>query len=347
MNEPIKIGPMGMQTPALEPAHTELCKVIGGETASLFNGQYGFPQKRRDSLYEVVWTAKQQEWHPALSFIPLKKSYQSNVRVLERTYLEGWDEAIYNLYTAFTPHDNAVLVTGIEVGTILDFAVPRGLIITDSTSIRGPPFMATPLTNIGDEAAASKVNPLLALIQTEIDNHKWGMKSGSRLTTFIQELKSDGETPFVGRMPPKNFNVRFPKCLGIVPVGNQTLIVASTCGPASIEEKQRLDHGRVVRDVAISRGIVKFYIAPQSSVQFVYAFSAMRQASKIAGMAKHDGLVRSKPIAEMGHLPLFMFVESLRRQYQPETNEISLHEIFGTMKSPRVTELVNIFDGKQ
>ncbi len=334
-----------METPALEPAHIELCRTIGGETAYCFSGQGLFPQRRRDSLYEVVWTAKRQELRPALSLIPVKRSYQTNVRVLERTYLEGWDETIYTLYTAFTPADNAVIVTGIEVGTILDFAVPRGLIITDSDSFRGPPFKATPLTNIGVEAA-SKANPLLALIQMEIDNHEFNMAKGSLLTSYIDKFKSDGETPFVGRMPPKNFHVRYPKCLIIVPVGSQTLIAASTCGAASIDEKERLDHGRVVRDVSIDRETVKYYIAPQSWLELGYAFGAVSQASKIAGKAKYDGSVRSRLIGEAGDLQFLMLVESLRRQHQPKTNEISLHETFGTMKSSRVAELVEPLAGK-
>ena len=180
----------------------------------------------------------------------------------------------------------------------------------------------------------------------EIDNHQFNMAKGSILTSYIDKFKSDGETPFVGRMPPKNFNVRFPKCLIIVPVGNQTLIAASTCGVASIDEKERLDHGRAVRDVSTDRGTVKYYIAPQSWLELGYAFGAVSQASKIAGTTKYDGPVRSRLIGEAGDLQFFMLVESLRRQHQPKTNEISLHEVFGTMKSSRVAELVDPLAGE-
>ena len=288
-----------------------LCEVLDDVTQKTLGNQLASKPS-----YEVVWLEKMQEqsWAPALSLIPMKgmHSFGFNVRVLQRLFFKDNEEPVYIMYGCFTPRDSLVIVASIEVGVLLDFIVPRGLIMKkDELSL---------LSNHG-ESSQSTTNPLDVIIQREMEN-----KKKSKLMLSFKGLDTD-----IGF---QDVDTKVERYLVIAPRNNRTLVAVSSSArpPKQVKKKITLPKGSWPK----TQGC--YFWMPSKEI-LADAIALLGHASKRASTVRCDYPVTSLLPEVQGLLPVHLALEAERMELTPEGDSISLDEMMGQRHSERMSSI--------
>ena len=154
---------MTAETPQLRPKEMALCQSIAAVTKRTLSQWL-----ERAPLYDVSWGEQKKEssWSPALSIIPITKmsTYHTNVTVLQKLRFKESEDDVLVLYKAITPRDDTVIVTGLEVGVLVDAVAPRGFKVDAEGLSR--------LVNNEDQTFQRLETPLDAVIRKEFANNE-------------------------------------------------------------------------------------------------------------------------------------------------------------------------------
>jgi len=288
-----------------------LCEVLDDVTQKTLGKQLaGKPS------YEVVWLEKMQEksWVPALSLIPMKRmhSFGFNVRALQLLFFKDSEEPVYVMYGCFTPRDGLVIVASIEVGVLLDFTVPRGLIMKkDELSL---------LRNRG-ESSQSTTNPLDAVIRREMEH-----KKKSKLMQSFKGLDTD-----IGF---EDVDTKVDRYLVIAPRNNRTLVAVSSSArpPKQVKKTILYPEGNWPR----KKGC---YFWMPNNETLADAIALLGHAANRASTVRCDYPVTSLLPEVQGLLPVYLALEAGRMELMPEDDSLSLDEMMGRQHSERVSSI--------
>jgi predicted Zn finger-like uncharacterized protein len=242
--------------------------------------------------------------------------YAANVLAFHRFTVDGFEPPLFGVYTGFTPSLFDIAFPLIELGTILDFAVPRGLLVTDELSLTRP-YNVIPLENVGDIGRPMD-NPLLSLMRREIDQRK-----KSELFEDFGELMRETEVRFLFT----KFSVEKPKWILALPRNGHTiLVVHSVCwGLGAVSEKVNL-FGRSQ----------KFRIIPPKTRTIYDCANVLRKMAYIASNTRTDADISSRfPAVDKKYfegtiLGQYLASEAKRMQEDPERTPATLKEFVGT-----------------
>lgn len=337
MSNEITIGPKDWETPQLNNREIAVLKAVDLQSRHIFEDKM-----KRPSLYEIIWVDKKSKFTPKLSIIPISRSHGVNLNVLQRLFLKDFDYPIYILYRAMTPQDHNIIFTGTQAGIILDYPVDRGFFLKDKIVFRGPGYEAVPLVNLDDsEERVSLMNPLLALIESEIRNSgSWLDDKKSSLMGMYDRFSDNDETPPIGL---SKYKGKAPKGFIITPYGNKTIIFASTCDCSSVFDK-RLDKGRIKEAVELDGKRRTLTISPPGLGGINLTTQVVRTATNLTNQAKSERNVISKPPNKLGLNFRYLLLEAQRRQLGDTQGEISLHEILGQAPDSRIKMVFDSID---
>jgi hypothetical protein len=313
--EPLKLGPEEMA----------LCQSIAAVTERTLSEWL-----EKTPLFEVSWREQKKEssWSPALSIIPVsrKSSFRSNVTVLQRLRFKGGEEDVLVLYKATTPRDDTVIVTGLEVGTLVDVVVPRGFHVGSGGWTR--------FENNEDQKNQRKETPLGAVLRTEFQN----TKKSKLMQTYVQLANSSEYVTSVRLTAPrKTLTINSPRGLFIAPYYNKTIVVATSCACPPNGFKRKID---------LERGTVNFEFGVPNDRILSTGINIVGQLSRLIKDYACDYPVSTTFESIEGLLALYLTFEASRKKYKPEENALTLSELFGFGEADRIGELMNLIKGE-
>jgi hypothetical protein len=307
----------------LNPEEMALCQSIAAVTDRTMSQWL-----EKTPLFEVSWREQEKEssWTPALSIIPVsrKSSFKTNVNVLQRIRFKGGEEDVLVLYKAITPRDDTVIVTGLEVGTLVDVTVPRGF----STGAGG----LRRFENKEDHKNQRQKTPLDAVIRREFQNEKM-----SKLAQTYVQLANASEYKSSIRMTGRSvYTISSPRGMIIAPYYDKTIVVATSCAcpPDGFKRKIELE-GRTVN--------FEFGV-PHDSILGA-AINLVGQLSRLTKDYACSYPVTTTFDSIEGLLTLYLMFEASRRRFKPEEGVLTLSEFFGFGESDRIGELMNSIKG--
>lgn len=254
--------------------------------------------------------------------------YAPNLLALHRFNIRDIKFPVYCMYTGTTTSHFDVAFWSIEVGTVLDFSVPRGLLITDEISFTKP-YRVAPLENVGD-TSQPKDNPLLSLVNQEIENRK-----KSELFEQFHWLEREAEIQFLYT----KFKSQIPKWILVLPRENFTILIVHSGNSG---------HGALAEEVEMVGKIQKFRILPPRTSNVRSSFNVLRNMVEFASYTKTDSKTSSLlPRVEkerysgtiLGH---YLIREAKRKCDAPEGSPIALETFVGTTKIYRLQSLTDL-----
>ncbi|MGY5863455.1 MAG: hypothetical protein RTV41_02565 [Candidatus Thorarchaeota archaeon] len=309
----------------LDPEELALCQLIAAVTERTLSEWL-----EKKPLFEVSWREQQKEssWSPALSIIPVsrKSSFRSNVTVLQRLRFKGGEEDVLVLYKATTPRDDTVIVTGLEVGTLVDVVVPRGVHVGSGGWTR--------FENNEDQKNQRKETPLDAVLRTEFQN----TKKSKLVQTYVQ-LTNSSEYVTTVRLtaPRKTLTINSPRGLFIMPYYDKTIVVATSCACPPNGFKRKIE---------LRRGTVNYEFGAPNDNILRSAINIVGQLSRLIKDYACDYPVSTTFESVEGLLSLYLMLEASRRKYKPEENALTLSEILGYGTDDRISDLMNSIKGE-
>jgi hypothetical protein len=315
---------MAIEPQQLGPEEMALCQSI---TAVIDRTLSEWLEKT--PLYEVSWREQQKEssWSPALSIIPVsrKSSFKSNVSVLQRLRFKGGEEDVLVMYKALTPRDDTVIVTGLEVGTLVDVTVPRGFRIGQGGFMR--------FENKEDQKNQREETPLDAVLRKEFQNEK-----NSKLVQTYVHLANSSEYMSSIRMTGRSkFTINSPRSIFIAPYLNKTIVIATSCACPPNGFKRKIE---------LERGTVNFEFGVPNDSVLQSAINIVGQLSRLIKDYACSYPVSTTFESVEGLLALYLMFEASRRKYKPEENALTLSELLGYGKDDRISDLMNSIKGE-
>ena len=303
------------------PRELTLCKTISAITETVLGENLdGTP------LYEVGWfdVDKESSWKPALSLIPVSKqsTYRPNVHVYQQFNVRGIESPFYAHYEGFTPRDDTVIVSGIEIGTVLDLSIPGGIFF-----LGGKGWYPT---EYYDESFAEMNNPVYYTIKKESENLK-----ESRLLQNVRGLYVSSEYKATMRLGPRGiYNLSYPATYNLIPRGKNTVVMVSTCAvpPKGFKEKLTVSEGHTIN----------FEFGPPSDVALSNGINVMWELMHRARMIQstEEVIARSPPLGS--ELMMYLVLESARRLKAVRGDRLSFRDVFDPNPSDVVNELFNL-----
>ncbi len=315
---------MATEPPKLGPEEMALCQSIAAVTERTMSQQL-----EKTPLFEVSWREQKKEssWSPALSIIPVsrKSSFKSNVNVLQRLRFKEGEEDILVLYKAITPRDDTVIVTGLEVGTLVDVMVPRGFRVGSGGWTR--------FENNEDLKNQRKQTPLDAVLRKEFQNPK----KSKLAQTYVHLADSSEYLSSIRITGRSKFTINSPRSIFIAPAYNKTIVIATSCAcpPNGFKRKIELERGTVNFEFGVPNGNVL-----KSAVNIVVQLSRL-----IKDYACNYPISTTFESVE-GLLALYLMLEASRRKFKPEENTLTLSELFGFGTADRISDLMGSIKGE-
>ncbi len=309
-----------------EPRELTLCRTISAVTETALRDELaGTP------LYEVEWysTEKQSSWTPALSLIPVsrKSTFRPNVHVYQQIRVRDVETPLYTHFEGFTPRDDTVIISGIEIGAVLDYPVSAGFII-----LAGKGWTQL---DYHEGGSARKNNPVAFLMKTEGENAK-----KSKIFVSFAELASGSQYTATIRLGPRGiYNLSYPAYFLLAPRGNQTVAMASTCAcpPRGFKEKLTVPEGYSIN----------YEFGPPSDKVFQNAVSLVRAVMRLAEMAKSVEHGSAQVPNLSSELMLYLLLESVRRANAAQNERLSFRDVFSPNPSEAISTLFSVLpEGK-
>lgn len=315
---------MAAEPQQLGPEEMALCQSIAAVTERTVSQWL-----EKTPLYEVSWREQKKEssWSPALSIIPVsrKSSFRSNVSVLQRLRFKGGKEDVLILYKAITPRDDTVIVTGLEVGTLVDVPIPRGFHFGHEGWSQ--------LDNNEDHKNQRKETPLGAVIRKEFEN-----KKTSKLVQTYIHLRNSSEYMSSVRMTGRSkFTINSPRSILFAPHYDKTIVVASSCACPPNGFKRKIE---------LEKGTVNFEFGVPSEHVVNAAVNMVGQLARLAKDYACDYQVSTSFESVQGLLALYLMFEASRRKFKPDENVLTLSELFGFGTTDRIGGLMKSMKGE-
>ena len=327
------IGPVGWQAPELSPRESVICWEIEQESKHMFEQVKFTEELTRSSLFEIVWADKKSKFVPKLSLIPVSKAYGHNINVLQRLFPDGRTDPVYVLHKAFTPKDNRVIFTATEVGAIIDVSAPVGVLLKKKVSFRHPHFEYE-LLEMADGSATPTANPLIALIEKEIDHSKdVPDEKSSMVFWWVGTLDEEDKFELFKFSP---FKFKYPAFAAVIPYEGKTIVYAS-CVNTTSSFNARTKGGIIHLNIEENGQTNHYELAPPG--YFTGMYDLVKRLSSFV-----ESTAISKPVSavhpeNMGMLGTILTLEATRRIADPSGPEISLHELYGAAPDDRLKSL--------
>jgi len=326
-----RVGPPEWQAPPLNPRETVVCWEIEEDSKKYFSESKITEEITRASLYEVIWQDKKSSLRPKLSLIPVTRAYGFNINILQRLFPEGRTDSIYLLHKGFTPKDRRVIFTATEIGTILDFPTPVGFVLKDRRGSLRHPHFEYQLLEMADGTQPSTTHPLIALIEKEIDHSKMVADDKSSKMFARVDALQDEEKFELFKFAPYKF--KYPAYAAVIPYMEKTIIFASSLNTTS-SYLNRHKNGVAKLRIKENGDANDYEIAlPGISIAM---YDLVKRLSAAAETHKSTSPVSSIHPENLGTLGMFLIVEATRRIVDPDSSELSLHEIYGTAPTERL-----------
>ncbi|MFX1483779.1 MAG: hypothetical protein ACFFCP_11405 [Promethearchaeota archaeon] len=304
-----------------DPRELTLCKTISAITETVLRENLdGTP------LYEVGWfdVEKESSWKPALSLIPVSRrsTFRPNVHVYQQFRVRGIESPFYAHYEGFTPRNDTVIMTGIEIGAVLDVTIPGGIFFFGGKGWGSVEYF--------DDSFAEIDNPVYYMIKKDSEN-----KKQSRLFQNVRGLYVSSEYKATIRLGPRGiYSLSYPATFMLIPRGKNTVVMVSTCAapPKGFKEKLTVSEGRTVN----------FEFGPPSDVAFSNGINVLWELMHRAHMIQsaEEVIARSPPIGS--ELMMYLVLESARRLKAVQGDRLSFRDVFDPNPSDAVNELFNL-----
>ena len=284
-------------------------------------------------LYEVIWSDMQKEssWKPALSLIPVSREskFKTNVHVYQHFETRDSSVPFYAHYEGFTPRDDTVIVSGIEVGTVLDFPIPRGILLFATNT-------KWQLLDNYEGGAKTKDTPIWTVMKKEIDNQKV-----SKLFESVRNLASDSQYTATIRLGPRGvYSLSYPAYFMLAPRGSRTVAMVSTCAAPLGGFKKKLPIG--------DGYTVNYEFGFPSPGAFMSAVNVVKELARRAENVKclQCGTAKVPEIAS--ELMLYLLLESAKRTHAAHNERLSFQDVFSAAPSEATKELFSLLpEGKE
>ncbi len=327
------IGPVGWQAPELSPRESIVCWEIEQESKYMFERVKFTEELTRSSLFEIFWADKMSKFVPKLSLVPVSKAYGHNINVLQRFFPGGRTDPVYALHKAFTPKDRRVIFTATEVGAILDVSAPVGVVLKKKVSFRHPHFEYE-LLEMADGSSTSSANPLIALIEKEIDHSKeFADDKSSLLFRWVETLDEKDKFELFKFSP---FEFKYPAFAAIIPYEGKTIVYTS-CVNTTNSTIGRTKGGIIKLNIEEDGQSNYYELAPPGF--FTNQYDLVRRLSSFVEASAVSQPVSAVHPENMGMLGKILTLEATRRIADPGGPEISLHELYGNAPDDRLKTL--------
>ncbi|MHA1907867.1 MAG: hypothetical protein ACW98Y_11275 [Candidatus Thorarchaeota archaeon] len=270
------------------------------------------------------------------------KPKDENTWVMQKFRVGGINSDIFTLYHGwFAFHYHAFYQVS-EVGTVLPFSIPRGFLIPWREKKN-----TIPLTMKGDQPDHPVANPLMALLNVELENHK-----KSTIGKIIRELPEQSEYQ-AGRTGIQKLKYKFgPDRIGIeVPKEYSKSLEMTIYKEPMVSVIPR--YGKTIVSVRFSsfmpsgrmKGVVMNHLSPEGKHRdmeigvpygnnFASAYKILRYFQDLPKEFHSDSEAMSVVPRD---LPEFLSYEIARQKYMPESNPLGLEEYI--MEGARIEEL--------
>ncbi len=305
---------------SLNEREIELCKVVDAVTRKYLSQYY-----EENPVYEVKWEENKEEfkWTPTLSIIPETKQPTNgiNIQVHQRFKLKGVKNCIYATYNIHAPDEKTIVFAGIDVGTIVDYTIPRGYFLFDKHK------RLAALPNVGEKPSAHHYNPLLSSLKLEVENQK-----KSRLIKMFNLLCRE----FVYKTMTSKYLITSWKFIISTPVGSKSWIIVHTCANSKNTTKIRVPHPKTGRSYSVK-------IWMPDGVMLARAIALLGEVVRY----NKDYAIESEKISRIpklwGPMTLYLTLEAFRQKMLPDDPPLYFGEVTGNINSERVKILTNEF----
>jgi hypothetical protein len=300
---------------------TVLCQSLGGVAQQAFGKTLS-----RNPLYDIIWTEmeKKSVWSPALSLIPVsrKTRFNFNVHVLQQLFFGSSNEPVFVYYEGVTPRDDIVVICGMELGTILDFPIPQGL------SVLGGTDKISPLSSYS-EPLKGDTDPGYSLFSRELEN-KW------KSTLFGAFRQLAFTSTYYAQT--KGYRASYHVYMALIPRGNHTLALVTTCAcpVVGVKQKLRLESNKEVN----------YEVGVPETMKISNAITTLGHLSKRAQMVKCNNDVTSKFTEIESDLFLYLALETARREEAIEKERLTLDEVFIEPPNERCARILGLLPEK-
>ncbi len=262
-----------------------------------------------EPVYSTYVMPKEKSIRDTTIFAQLK----FNRWLVNRFKIEGMNSDIFGFYEGVTEgrnSDKAVYVRA-QMGTILDFAVPNGFLLTENKKF-------APLQLSGAAADAQAVGPLLQLVQTDLKQNK------SKLNMILKSLPEKTKYK-VGGLTGKEWEFEQKPILAVVPRQGKTIV--------GVVFLSHLPGGKKTKGTKIQIQEQKYEIGAPFGANLANAYHLIRYFQDIPDVCKTDTPQTSEiPMVQdfaknlRGSIFEFLALEVAREKYSPTSPPISLKD---------------------